>query len=587
MKIHRLYQKYQSGLKMFLMGMGLLTMLSCNKDFDNRLDLTLKPDSLAGYKAPKILYIIVDGARGTVINTIQAPNLTAISENALQTFNGVSDENGLSATSWADMLTGFNKIKHKVTKADFSGNNLTNYPMFFKQLKQNNAALRTVAFSSTPAFSQNLVSNADVNQNFSNDDVAVKNALVNELKNVRADVVLAEFNSVDRAGQQYGYDGSVAQYSGAILNVDTYIGEAINTLKQRPDYEKENWLVIVASNQGGNFPVPPAQNDGTLFSKPLLNSFAILYNPRFSFQYYARPNTMELPFEEKGVVLHGDTIARMPAAKAAAYNFGTTGEFTVEFKLKVLRFPYLMDKSTPTNRSGNAPILFKSASPANSSTGWWVIHSGVDGNWRLGGLPASIMVSNQPPLKLNEWYTLGFKIYNQNSKRWVMIYQDGVKAYPNPVDITNRNVNNNEDLVAGFRSGFGNTTEQIIADIQIYNTAIPDEFIAANACKTAVKSSNPYYNNLIGYWPATDGVRGIFQDKSPSKNDFALEKSYAWVPFSDYSPKLCVDLADDIYTRIPNGIDIPSFIYAWMNVKTINLGLDGKTWIPVYKDVKP
>lgn len=576
---YKRYQKQAWVLNLSIMALVIMAIVSCNKDFENKLDLSAKADSASGYKAPKILYIIIDGARGSVINTIQAPTLTEISENAMQTYNGVSDASGLAATTWADMLTGVTKAKHKVTQADFAGNNLSNYPMFFKQIKQSNSNLRTAAFSSTLAFSQNLVSNADVNQNFSNDDAAVKTALLAELKNEQASVVLAEFNSVDRAGQQYGYDGSIPQYSSAVLTIDGYLSEAITTLKQRPNYEKENWMVVVASNRGGSYPVPPAQNDGTLFSNPLLNSFVIFYNPRFSYQYYSRPNTSELPYEGKTVPLANDTTANMPAAKAAAYNFGTTGDFTVELKIKVLRFG--------TGATGNAPILFKSSSPANSTTGWWIMHSGTAGNWRLGGLPGATMTANQPALKLGEWYTLGFKVYTENSKRWVMLYQDGVKAYASPVDITNRNVNNNEELVAGFRSGFGNSVKQFITEIRVFNVAIPDNVIASYACKTAVDSKHPYYNKLIGYWPATDAIEGFFRDKSPSKNDFVLKVPYDWTAFSDYTPKLCVDLPPDLYTRIPNGLDIPSVIYGWMGIKTVGLGLDGKTWIPVYNDVKP
>jgi hypothetical protein len=578
MKIHRQYQKYTCGINLVLVVMVLLAITSCNKDFANKLDLSGKADSISGYKAPKVLYIIIDGARGAAVNAVQAPALTEISENAMQTFNGLSDVSGLAATTWADMLTGVNKAKHKVTQADFSGNNLANFPMFFKQIKQSNPDTRTSAFSSTPAFSQNLISNADLNQNFSNDDAAVKAAMVTELKNEQAGVVLAEFNSVDRAGKQYGYDASVAQYSSAILTVDGYVAEAMRTLRERANFKKENWLVIVASNQGGDFPVPPAQNDGTLFSKPLLNTFAIFYNPRFSYQYYSKPGTSGLPYEGKTVALANDTTANIPAAQSNLYNFGTSGDYTVELKIKVLRF---------STGNSNAPILFKTSSPANSTTGWWIIHSGVNGQWRLGGLPSAIMISNQPALKIGVWYTLGFKIYTENNKRWVMIYQDGVKAYANPVDITNRNVNNTEELVAGYRSGYGNTTKQLVTEIKVFNAAVPDNVIAAYSCKGAIDNKHPNYNNLIGYWPATDGFGGFFKDKSPSKNDFVLKNKFEWTAFSDFDSKLCVDLPADIYTRMPNGIDIPSLIYGWMGIKTLNLGLDGKTWVPVYNNLNP
>lgn len=578
MRTNRLYQKHLQRANLWVMALVLLTILSCNKAFENKLDLSPKGEEQTGARVPKVLYIIIDGARGAAINTLQAPALSEITENAMQTFSSVSDVSGLPSTTWADMLTGVNKAKHKVTQADFSGNNLANYPMFFKRVKQNDANIRTAAFSSTTLFSQKLVTDADVNQNFSNDDAAVKTALVAELKNEKAAVVLAEFNSVETAGQQYGYDAGIPQYRTAVLTVDGYIAEAMAALKQRPGYEDENWLVVVASNKGGSLNVPPGTNDGTLFSNPLLNGFVIFYNPRFSFQYYARPNTIGLPYEGKGIVLHGDTTANIPAAKATAYNFGKTGEFTLEFKLKVIRRAY---------SAGNSPILFKSSNPANSATGWWFMHSGITGNWRLGGLAASTMVSNQPILNIGEWYTLGFKIYNESGKRWVMIYQDGVKAFANPVDITNRDASNSEELVAGFRSGFGGSAENIISEIKIFNVAIPDNVIAANACKGALSTKHPYYNNLIGYWPCTDGISGFFQDKGPLGNDFVLKNKFEWVAFRDYAPKLCIDLPEDIYTRLPNGIDIPSMIYGWMGIKTNNMSLDGKTWIPVYNSIKP
>lgn len=574
---HQLYKKGKWGWYLPLLTLVMVTMVSCNKDFENKRDLSVKADSVQGYKAPKVLYLILDGARGASVNTVQAPALTEISENALHSFNSVTDENGLESTGWADMLTGVNKAKHKVGTADFSGNNLANYPMFFKQIKQSNPNLRTAAFSSSPAFSQQLISNADVNENFNNDDEGVKTAMLKELKLANAAVVVAEFNGIEKAGKQYGFDASIPQYSAAILTVDAYIGAALNALKQRPSYSSENWLVVVASNKGGDFNVPPVKNDGTDFSKPLLNSFVLCYNPRFAFQYFSKPATTEVPYEGSVHPFGSDTTANVPAARSTAYNFGITGDFTVELKIKVLKFG---------TTAGNAPILFKSSSPANSTTGWWIIHSGITGNWRLGGLSATTMIANQPALKLNQWYTLGFKVYTESGKRWVMIYQDGVKAYPNPVEITNRNVDNNEELVAGFRSGFGSAAKQLITEIKVFKTAIPDDFIASYACEVGLNSKHPYYSKLISYWPATDGGIGVFKDLGPAKNDFLLKK-YKWESFSEYNPKLCVNLPLDIYTKIPNGIDIPSFIYGWMGIKSIGLNLDGRTWIPVYNNVNP
>ncbi|SDJ38398.1 Concanavalin A-like lectin/glucanases superfamily protein [Pedobacter sp. ok626] len=571
---NRLYKKRTLVSGMPLLVLCLLTLMSCNKDFENKIDLSAKSDSLTGYRAPKVLYIIVDGARGASVNATKAIRVPDLEDNSLQSYASVSDESGLPATTWADMLTGVKKNKHKVTKADFSGNNLANYPMFFKYIKDKNASLRTAAFASTPVFSTNLVSNADVNLSFNNDDAAVKNAVINELKEEKATVVLAEFSGVDRAGKQYGYDASVKAYSDAIYQTFDDINEMVNTLKQRKSYEAENWLIVVASNQGGNFSIPPAQNDGSLFSNPLLNSFTLLYNSRFSYQFFSRPNAAAVPYEGKAIVYSSKTIfGTIPVSESAIYNFGTTGEYTVQLKMKLLKRGDL-----------NPAIIAKSDNTANSTAGWSFILSNGSVNWRmqLAGTSAT-----GPALDLDTWYTLTGKLYMDGTTRRMKVFTNGV------LNSTVAQAANGTSTTAPLNIGYspsyttGNDASKLITDVRIYNTALSDDYIAANYCKTDVKPTDVYYKNLIGYWPSMDGIGNQLMDHSPSKRNFTLTGAYSWTPFNELSENLCSDLPDDIYTRMPNGIDIPSFIFGWMGIQSLGLNLDGKTWVPTYRSINP
>jgi hypothetical protein len=567
-------KKSSWGLKLSLLMAVLFTMASCNKDFENKLDLSSKKDSLIGYKKPKVLYIIIDGARGSAVNLSRAPSVIEIDETAMQTYNGVSDPSGLPATTWADMLTGVSKAKHKVTQADFSGNNLASYPMFFKYLKNKNAGLRTAAFSSTPEFSQNLISSADVNQNFNNDDEAVKNAVVAELKEDKADVVLAEFNSVDRAGKSFGYDLSVPQYQYAIYLAFNHVDEILKTLKQRKNYEAENWLVIVASNQGGTYVVPPGEQDGSLYSNPLLNSFALLYNPRFAYQFYSKPNTGAQAYEGKSVgFTAGSIFGRIDVAKSDIYNFGTTGDYTVQLKVKI--------KNRGTN---NPPIIAKSENTGNGTAGWSFLLTAANSSWRMQ--VAGVNVSGTA-LNLDTWYTLTGKLYMDGATRRLKVFTNGVLN--GQLAITANATSTVAPLnIGASASAFGGGTAQTtITDVRIYNVALPDEYIASNFCKVELKSDDIYYNKLIGYWPGTDGISNKLVDMSPNKRDFILNGAYVWNDFSDLNPNLCVDLPADIYKRVPNGIDIPNFILSWMGINPLNLALDGKAWLPFYNDVNP
>jgi len=569
-----LYKKRFLASGLPLLVLCLLTLVSCNKDFENKIDLSAKSDSLTGYRKPKVLYIIVDGARGASINTTRAATIPDLTDNSLQSYASVSDESGLSATTWADMLTGVKKNKHKVTKADFSGNNLANYPMFFKYIKDKNASLRTAAFASTVAFSANLVSHADVNLSFNNDDVAVKNAVINELKEEKATVVLAEFSGVDRAGKQYGYDASVKAYSDAIYQTFDYINEMVTALKQRKSYEAENWLIVVASNQGGNFTIPPTQNDGSLFSNPLLNSFTLLYNSRFSYQFFSRPNAAAVPYEGKAISYNANTIfGSIDAANSSIYNFGTTGEYTVQLKVKI--------KSRGSN---NPPIIAKADDTGNSSAGWSFLLTAANSSWRFQLAGSSVTGT---VLDLDTWYTLTGKLYMEGSSRRMKVFTNGVLNNQNAMTANGTSTTAALNVGSSKSSFGGGTAQTTITDVRIYNTALADDYIAANYCKTDVKPTDVYYKNLIGYWPSMDGIGNQLMDRSPSKKNFTLNGAYTWTAFNELSENLCSDLPDDIYTRMPNGIDIPSFIFGWMGIQSLGLNLDGKTWVPTYRSINP
>lgn len=569
-----LMKKRVPGSGLLLAAFFLLVLASCNKEFENKLDLSARPDSITGYKSPKVLYVIVDGARGESINTSRAATLPDLADNALQSYNSVSDESGLPATTWADMLTGVNKSKHKVTKADFSGNNLASYPMFFKYIKDKNANLRTAAFAATPAFSTNLVSHADINQSFNNDDVAVKNAVLAELKEEKASVVLAEFSGVDRAGKQYGYDAGIKEYSDAIYSTFNYVTEMVAALKQRKNYETENWLIVVASNQGGNFTIPPSQIDGSLFSNPLLNSFTILYNPRFAYQFFSRPNASAVPYEGKAVSYDASTIfGSIDAASSSIYNFGTTGEYTVQVKVKI--------KSRGTN---NPPIIAKADDTGNSSAGWSFLLTAANSSWRFQLAGSSV---TGPALDLDTWYTLTGKLYMDGSSRRMKVFTNGILNNQNSMTANGTSATAALNVGSSKSSFGGGTAQTTITDIRIYNTALSDEYIAANYCKTDLKPDDPYYNKLIGYWPSLDGTGNQLVDRSPGKRNFTLNGAFSWTPFNELHPNLCVSLPDDIYTRMPNGIDIPNFIFGWMGIKALGLNLDGKTWLPTYNSINP
>src|SRR5690606_18510988 len=157
--------------------------------------------------------------------------------------------------AWADLLTGVRKEKHRVTNKDFSGNRLQEYPVFFSHIKERDPSFRIGAYSSADSLGTMLITGADVNETFGNNDEAMVSSLLDELKIDTAGLVFGQFSGVAIAGNTYGYDISHPEYKAAILKVDQQIGSIMTALKARATYAQEDWLVVVTSGKGGPFQI--------------------------------------------------------------------------------------------------------------------------------------------------------------------------------------------------------------------------------------------------------------------------------------------------------------------------------------------
>src|SRR3546814_403401 len=121
------------------LAIGLMTLLSaCNGSFEKVLPDTDYSDSInVIYGNPKVLYLIVDGARGVSVRDAQAPHITSLLPNSIYSWVSLSDDEiSGDAGNWASLLTGVDKEKHGVTSNDLSSANLDEYPVIFERVKE-------------------------------------------------------------------------------------------------------------------------------------------------------------------------------------------------------------------------------------------------------------------------------------------------------------------------------------------------------------------------------------------------------------------------------------------------------------------
>ncbi|MEC5146039.1 alkaline phosphatase family protein [Chitinophaga sp. 212800010-3] len=557
-------------------------LAACNKGLDN--PVKKKYDDVTGVvaKQPKVLFIVVDGARGEAVRDAQAPQLTAMADSAIYCWNSISDTISQDASGWADLLTGVHKEKHGVISSDFAGNHLAQYPAFFKYIKERNPAYRIAAFSASDALGKQLITGADVNKTFAGSDDAVQQALLTELKTDSAGIVFGQFDQVAAAGSAHGYDVNTPEYKAAILQVDTYIGNLLTALRQRPNYSKEGWLVVVTSNRGGPAQLDPSKDDGTILSNTRVNTFTIFYSPKYNPNFIDRPFTGNR-YTGRAVRLHGNNASGAVYATIDSgkedYDLGDTTDATIELKIKKNK-----------NASGDYSYTWPSIIGNNTSTDWW--HntgwnlSLEQNNWGVHygqNSTHNVMVGGN--IGDGKWHDLAAVFYRHDGKRWLRMLTDG--QFNLETEITGYgNFNTGAPLTLGFLPGNVSNDRWLdayITEVKFFKAAVPDDVIKTYLCTDQLPTSHPYYDYLAGYWPCKDGFGGVFKDLGSLKHDFKINNSYSWEDFSDL---MCPNANSNLSQMVPQPVDVVRQILSWLQIPAdTKWNLDGRVWITTYANI--
>ena len=543
----------------------ILIASSCNKDFENALPKSFKNDTLGvGNNAKKVLYIIIDGVKGSVVRNLAPANLTQITTKAIYSYEGLADyqRNSLTnAAAWTTMLTGVDYTKHNVTAETFTGLNLQAAPTIFTRLKSTLGNVRTVSFAATAAFNDNLAADATVKQNFS-DDAAVKTATVAELTSSNPSVLVAQFHSAEIAGAASGYTNANPAYTSAINALDGYVGEILNALKARKGFAGENWIVIVSSNKGGG--VSGGLPGSNIYTDDSRNTFVAFYNPKFNSNEVTKPDVSNLPYAGIGAKFNATNGAVQ--SDPNFLNLGTNTEATIRFNIR-------WDGSA--GNSGYCAILQKRGLTSGITTGvpgWAFIKDDggiISFNASFAGATANYQTKGPTSQKIDDgkWHSVAVRFFNNGTTHTASMFVDGIAAQTANLSLAVGGINGNLNTTAPLQFGNYSSVDCFITEFAVYNIAIPNADIIAASKKTPLTSvSDPYYNNLIAYFKANEGVGNTLNDalgKAPKMN---LTGTPNWTNYADISPNLSPAISEAAFKAVPNGVDIPVFIYNWMNI---------------------
>jgi len=546
---------------------------SCQQEFERMIpdrDYDLDTVDVA-FGTPKVLYLIVDGARGESVRTANAPNINALLPESIYSWVSLSDETvDNPGTNWTDMLTGVRKNKHGVVGNDFSNNNLESFPLMYERVKAAQPESDIRVFTTSSIFNSNLTAGVDVNELVSNDD-EVKDRVINSLGEEDVTLITGHFTSVDQAGAQYGYDNSVPQYKSAILNFDEYVGEILTALKARPAYDQENWLVVIASSEGGEFTIPDNQNDNTIFSNPDANTFTIFHTAKYNSRFIGKPY-LGNRFQGDFVRFNGQRYAEVTEGDNSVYNLGTTA-FTIELKVKKNRGPDNNYKFYYPAVLGKRPEW----SSGWASNGWvvflednfWMFNArGTgDGNQVRGATLADAT-----------WNSLAVVGVIRDGQRYVRTFTNGV--FNNETNVQGwGNFDNNAPLKMGYINGNGHREPDVyVADVRIWKAALPDDVIQEFSCNIGVDEGHPYYDFLAGHWPVVGSSGNMITDEGPLGSHMTLRgDDFSWDRLAEY---LCAPSTSDLGQLVPRNVDVPAQIYSWLKIaRQESWQLDGRVWL--------
>lgn len=570
----------------FVLLLGVFFMTACNKEFPFRIDLdNQKPDSDREIRATsyKIAYLVLEDGVGTVVSREASgagvmPTLAELTESAIVSWNGVSAVNKDELTSYADLLTGVEFDKHGVEEGN-QDDNLDQYPTIFQRISDYLEGGMRTAFISSNTELGHLVKEQDVDRyTLESDDEGVTAKVIEELEEDDSGLIFATFKETKTVGEEKGYDSD--EYIQALASFDQKLKTITEAIQSREQYDNERWLIVVTSTKGGSYTLPPSQDDGSVYSETERNNFVVINNAEF-----ARRNIERVELEDPAWTIPAVRYtgsggrAIIPANEAGIYNLESNKEYTIQLKIKIHSFA-----------KWNPPLLSKRSNTGGGEAGWAILlgresASGEDlasGSFRFKVAGTEVYATD--PLETDVWYSVIVRIWMDGDTQKATVFRNGVEYSTGNIPAST----SNEPLRLGQAPGYSvdiGDQSHTIADVRIYNVAKSVAEIQSSYCSTlSTPLSDPYHDDLIGYWPGDDDG-SLLKDRSGNERDFTLEGSYQWTELNDRGGAICPTPPDDLDRQVMRSVDIPRMIYNWVGVTgTDEFGLDSQIWNPVFKN---
>lgn len=213
----------------------------------------------------KVLLIGIDGCRFDALMYSQAKHLKELASSGA--YSDQTDVLGdrktgaatITGPGWSSAVTGVWADKHGVRDNSFRGENLAAYPSFLQRLTKTRPDASAIAVVSWNPFQKYVFNHGETCRfvldgdrgGYAEGDRQVTKTAETILAEQNPDILFAYFGEVDVTGHGYGFHPRSPKYTNAIEAVDEHVGKILTAMRARSTFAKENWLVMVCTDHGG------------------------------------------------------------------------------------------------------------------------------------------------------------------------------------------------------------------------------------------------------------------------------------------------------------------------------------------------
>jgi predicted AlkP superfamily pyrophosphatase or phosphodiesterase len=252
--------------KNWFQGMCAAMLVAAGGVLWNSATQAVGADAADPFGGKHVLVIGIDGCRSDALQAAKKPNMKALIDNGTVCYRaysggtvGTKTEQRLkSGPAWSSILTGVWIDKHGVAKNGFTdanffkivdGKNVA-YPSFFWRIREKFPKAYLASIVHWKPINDCIVFDVDHEDSGNDAEVAQKCADL-LLSDLNPSVIFLQFDEVDGAGHGKGYGPQSPEYMKAIETVDQHVGTCLDAMRKRPNFTKEDWLVLVTADHGG------------------------------------------------------------------------------------------------------------------------------------------------------------------------------------------------------------------------------------------------------------------------------------------------------------------------------------------------